>query len=278
LIACAASVLFTACGGDGDHPSTPSITGEPNALTVNAGQPASFSVSASGTGPLFYQWRRGDVDIPGATAATYAIAIVTASDDGALFRVAVKNTIGSVTSDIARLTVHFAPDIISHPVGLAVATGARATFSLVTTGNPVPSLQWRRNGVAIAGATEASFTTAATSLTDNGAVFSVVASNAAGTATSSGALLEVLDPPVITRNPVSIAVTAPAPAPFSVTATGSPILVFRWTFNGQPLSGATSSAIVFSPSAVSENGAVLTAIVTNRVGSATSAPAVLTVH
>jgi uncharacterized repeat protein (TIGR01451 family) len=278
----ALAVALAACGGGGSGgggtppPPLPTVTA-PHATTVDAGQPASFSVTPGGTGPFAYQWRRNGVAIPGATASTYVIAATTAADDGATISVVVTNGGGSIESAPARLTVRFAPRITSQPTGVAVATGAQATFTVAATGNPLPSFQWQRNGVDLPGGTEPSVTIAATSAADGG-TFTVVASNALGAVTSGGALLEVLDPPVITADPVAVVVDEPQPATFSVTAAGSAPLTFSWTFNGAPLSGASASAITFSPTASSEDGAVLTATVTNRVGTITSAPAVLTVR
>ena len=60
---------------------------------------------ASGTAPLSYQWRRGGVDIAGATSASYVLNPTAVSDNGASFDVVVTNSAGSVTSSAATLTV-----------------------------------------------------------------------------------------------------------------------------------------------------------------------------
>jgi hypothetical protein len=83
----------------------PSITSHPASQTVSVGQSATFSVGASGTPPLSYQWQRNAVDIAGATSSTYTLAFAQASDNGALFRARVSNSFGSVTSNPATLTV-----------------------------------------------------------------------------------------------------------------------------------------------------------------------------
>ena len=83
---------------------SPAITDQPDDVTVSEGQPASFSVSATGTPPLSYQWQKNNVNIPGATASTYTLSAVQSSDAGN-YRVVVTNSAGSVTSQAATLTV-----------------------------------------------------------------------------------------------------------------------------------------------------------------------------
>src|SRR5438552_8761545 len=78
--------------------SPPTITTQPASRTVTAGQTASFSVTATGTAPLSYQWQRVGVPICGATPASYTTPSTTSGDNGAQFTVVVSNTAGSVTS------------------------------------------------------------------------------------------------------------------------------------------------------------------------------------
>jgi glucose/arabinose dehydrogenase/regulation of enolase protein 1 (concanavalin A-like superfamily) len=84
--------------------AAPVITDQPDNLTVSAGQPASFHVTASGTAPLSYQWRKNNVAIAGATSATYTISNTQSSDAGN-YQVVVSNSAGSVVSQVATLTV-----------------------------------------------------------------------------------------------------------------------------------------------------------------------------
>src|SRR5207245_814943 len=85
-----------------------SITTQPASKTVTAGQTASFSVAATGTAPLSYQWQKNSVAISGATSSSYTTPATTSSDNGALFTVVVSNTAGTVTSNAATLTVNAA--------------------------------------------------------------------------------------------------------------------------------------------------------------------------
>ncbi len=98
------------CGGYSNPGSVngtgaPYITAQPVNQTATAGQTATFSVTATGTTPLAYQWQKDGTDISGATAASYTTPVTTTADSGEQFRVAVSNSAGSVTSMPATLTV-----------------------------------------------------------------------------------------------------------------------------------------------------------------------------
>ena len=69
------------------------------------GQTATFTVSATGTAPLSYQWQKGTTPIAGATASSYTTPATTLADDTSTFQVVVSNSAGSVTSNSATLTV-----------------------------------------------------------------------------------------------------------------------------------------------------------------------------
>ena len=83
----------------------PSITQQPASITVSVGQPASFSVAASGAAPLNYQWQRNGANISGATLSAYTVSNAQLSDSGSQFRCVVTNSHGTVTSGAATLTV-----------------------------------------------------------------------------------------------------------------------------------------------------------------------------
>jgi hypothetical protein len=84
----------------------PTITTQPASQTVTVGQTATFTVVATGTAPLSYQWQKNGTAISGATSASYTTPATTSADNGAQFRVAVSNSAGSVTSNAATLTVN----------------------------------------------------------------------------------------------------------------------------------------------------------------------------
>ena len=175
-------------------PVAPSLTTQPASQTVTAGQTATFSVTATGTAPLSYQWKKNGTAISGAISSSYTTPATTSSDNGAQFTVVVSNTVGSATSAAASLTVNaapVAPSITTQPASQTVTAGQTATFSVTATGTAPLSYQWKKNGTAISGAISSSYTTPATTSSDNGAQFTVVVSNTVGSATSSAATLTV---------------------------------------------------------------------------------------
>ena len=175
----------------------PVIKVQPVDQRVYSGEFATFWVRATGTPPLAYQWYKNDVPIEGATSTNYAI-VGTTSDDGALFHVTVSNQLASVTSSNAVLSVsNAAPIITVQPQDQTVTAPATATFSVLAAGSRPFTYQWYRAGSMIAGATNANYTTGATSFDDKGATFSVKVMNSVGVATSSNAVLAVNVIPLI---------------------------------------------------------------------------------
>lgn len=191
------SLLLAACGGGGDagtsggggtSMSAPVITTQPQAQNITTGSMATFTVTATGSALLNYQWSKNGTAIAGATSATYTTPAAALTDSGTSFTVAVTNSVGQVASSAAMLTVLDAATITSQPQPQTVTTGDTATFSVTATGSAL-SYQWSKNGTAISGATGASYTTPAVALADSGATFSVAVSNAASKSTSNNATL-----------------------------------------------------------------------------------------
>src|SRR5438874_1930653 len=251
---------------------------------VTADQTATFTVTATGTAPLSYQWQKNGTAIGAATAASYTTPATTAADNGDLFTVVVSNTAGSMTSNAAALTVSsvlVAPTITRQPASQTVSAGQRATFTVTATGTAPLSYQWQRNGTAIGAATAASYTTPATMTSSSEERRTVVVSNAAGSVTSNAAALTVNSAPVaptITTQPASQMVTAGQTATFTVTATGTAPLSYQWQRNGTAIGGATAASYTTPATVTSDSGAQFTVVVSNAVGSVTSNAAALTVN
>ena len=148
----------------------PAITTQPASSTVTAGQTATFTVVATGNPAPTYQWASAPsgsstfTNISGATSATLTVASATAAQNGNQYRVTVTNSVGTVTSSIATLTVQTPPAITTQPSSATVTAGATATFTAAASGNPAPTVQWQvsTNGgtsfTPISGATSATLT------------------------------------------------------------------------------------------------------------------------
>jgi hypothetical protein len=264
----------------------PAITAQPASQSVVAGANVSFSVTASGTAPLSYQWQFNGANLSGATSTSLTLAGVQPANGGN-YSVMVTNPAGSVTSAVAVLTVLVPPVITTQPQSLTNVAGTTATFSATATGSAPLSYQWQLNGVnlvnagRISGATGATLTITSVQLADAGS-YTIGASNAAGVATSTPAILTVIALPVITTQPVSQSVNVGTNASFSVTASGTSPLSYRWSFNGANLADGgqflgTASATLSIANAQTTNAGGYSVVVTNTLGSVTSTLASLIV-
>lgn len=170
------------------------ITAQPVNVNIAAGQATSFTVEAGGTGPFSYQWQRNGVAIPGATAASYTTPVLSFADNGTLYAVVLRNASGSVASANATLAVStgpLGPGFSAEPVSFtAVSLGSTPTLLPVVSGF-FPSVQWRRNGAAIAGATARTYTLPPVSAADDGAWYSMLACNSNGCVTTLNAQMQL---------------------------------------------------------------------------------------
>jgi hypothetical protein len=105
------ALVFTACGGGSAYnppppaATAPAITTQPVNASIPVGSTATFMVVASGSSPLTYQWQKNGTALTGATSSSYTTPAVQAADDGSMFSVLVTNSVGSVTSNGAKLSV-----------------------------------------------------------------------------------------------------------------------------------------------------------------------------
>lgn len=169
--------------------NAPSISTQPQSLSVVQSSNATFTVSASGTAPLAYQWWFGGTNLVGATTNVYSISSAQPTNAGN-YTVVITNVAGSITSSVAALAVITSPIITTNPVPLSVVQGSAANFSVTAIGIQPLGYQWLFNGTNISGATTNPYSLANAQITNAGN-YSVVVTNVAGSITSSVAAFTV---------------------------------------------------------------------------------------
>lgn len=176
--------------GDG-----PAITVQPTNVVVVAGSNAAFNVTATGTGPLAFQWFFNTTNVlAGATNTTLTLTNVLLTSAGN-YTLMVTNVAGSVTSAVAVLTVLVPPSITAQPVSQTVSVGQSVSFTVTATGTAPLNYQWRKDGTNLNGATSATYNLAGVQTNQAGS-YTVVVSNAAGSVTGA-------PPAVLSVNAVS---------------------------------------------------------------------------
>lgn len=250
----------------------PTITQQPTNQTVAVGQTAFFSLAASSANPISYQWYKNSVLITGATSNSYTTAAASLADNGAVFYCIVSDLDGSVQSNNATLLVGESPLITQDPANLSVTEGQPASFTVAATGTAPLQYQWRKNGVDITGATSTTFNIGATTLADNGSVYSCVVSNPFGIVLSNNATLTVNagEVPAITQQPLNSSALSGQTATFTITASGTIPLQYQWYKNNVSIAGATSSSYTTPATVLADNNSTFYCSVTNSFGTVNS--------
>lgn len=171
--------------------TAPVITTQPIGGALIVGGSIVLSVEATGTPAPTFQWRKDGADIEGETASTLTLADVVLDAAGS-YTVVATNAMDTITSETAEIIVTDAvvPAVTEQPEDAAADTGGSALFTVLASGSPPVSYQWRFDGEAIPGGTTA--TLSLTNLdTDDAGAYSVVISNHAGSVTSATGSLTV---------------------------------------------------------------------------------------
>jgi hypothetical protein len=190
-----AAIYSAGSAGKCFTPVAPVVTTQPANQTVLLGGTASFSVTASGTQPLNYQWSLNGTNINNATNPTLTLNDVQLNQTGN-YSVLVANAVGSTNSIAAVLTVALPPIITQQPQSQVVVSYSAASFIVEATGTGPLNYQWRKGGTNLvdggnmSGSATTNFNLASVSLSDAGN-YDVVVSNPYATTNSAVAVLTV---------------------------------------------------------------------------------------
>jgi len=192
----------------------PTIVQEPVSRTNLAGSTAQFAVIASGTPAPAFQWFQNGLPLAddarhsGSTSTNLTISSVTNNDAGS-YTVVVSNSFGTVPSAVATLTVWAPPRIVTQPISQSVVPGDTVSFSATASGSSPLYYQWHMeglglsNGGRVSGANSPTLTISGAQEDDAGN-YSLLVTNAAGSATSSNAVLTVRPPPPCVAAPAGL--------------------------------------------------------------------------
>ena len=168
----------------------PTVSILPPSQTVFAGSNATFTAIELGLPPLTNQWQSSQGPISGATTTNFTILNVQPTNAGN-YSVVVSSSVGSVTSLVANLTVIGAPTITNPPAPVSVTVGHPASYAVGAYGAPTLAYQWRQNGAAVAGATNAALTIS-NAFAANAGLYTVAITNLYGSVTSTPVGLTVI--------------------------------------------------------------------------------------
>ena len=236
--------------------TAPSITTQPQSQTIQSGQTATLSVTASGT-LLTYQWYQGtsgntSSPISGATSSSYTTPALTQTTS---YWVRVSSCGALVDSNTATITVNpvcTAPSITTQPQGQTIQSGQTATLSVSASGTPPLNYQWYRGSSgdtsSPVGTNSSSYTTPA--LTQTTSYWVRVSQTCSSATVNSNTATITVNPvctaPSITLQPQGQTIQSGQTAMLSVSASGTS-LTYQW-YQGtsgntsSPISGATSSS------------------------------------
>jgi hypothetical protein len=239
-----------------------------------------FHTDACGSSAISYQWQFNGTNLNGETRRILRLFNVTSNNAGA-YQVIATNLSGAITNSVATLEVIYqAPGATSY---LAYGTtpayiGTPITMCADISGIPYPGVQWQRNGVNVPGANSTClhFTSVQAS---NAGVYTLVATNAAGSATSGPITLVVTTaPPVYAYYPFQLPPFAIGSSAYLCAATDmDPFPSFQWRLNGVNIPGATNQCF-FDPDLSANDAGLYTVVATNISTAYTSPPIALTVY
>jgi uncharacterized delta-60 repeat protein len=255
--------------------TAPTIVTQPSGRSAQVGDYFSISIGVSGSPSPFVQWQKNGVVIPGATGTYVSFSSATTNDSGS-YAAVVSNAFGSVTSDACTVAVTVSsgqtpvtPTIQQQPTSQTLTAGySYVTLSVVASGTPAPTYQWRKDGTAITGSTYSTLSLGWVTLASAGN-YDVVVTNSAGSVTSSVAVITVQQAPTFAAYPQNANVLVGSTVTLASSVLAQPAATFQWKKDGNVISGATDSTLVLRNVQMGDAGSY-TIVATSTLGSASS--------
>ena len=248
-----------------DGASPPSISFQSQSVSLQAGDTLSFSVVASGTAPLRYQWYNRRLALSGQTASTFSIASVSAPHSGD-YKLRVSNSYGYVDSEVMYIAFREdgeSPIITSRLQNMLLQESDTLNLSVAVSGTAPLSYQWYKNDAPIRTAKDLSISRITQA--DVG-FYKVVVYNIYGEVSSNTVTVSIVkQAPKITTQPKSKNIVELRPLFLSVTAVGSS-LNYQWYKDNQIIPGQTSSDLLISRAATPADGGEYKVKVSNPYG------------
>ena len=238
--------------------SMPKILVPPKGQRVCQGDAATFSVQASSSEPLSYQWFKDGKMIQGATADTYTIPAATFGDT-ASYSVQIRDRCNLIESEAANLQTIGVPAISLQPASQIVCQGTPVTFNVRAISDDPLSYQWFKDGVEIPGAIAEVYTIQKAITGDKGSYY-VQARNSCGQIESETANLDIIALPEILVQPTSQKVCEGSTATFTVLAKSAQPLTYQWIKGGRIIPGANSAELTIFDANMEDMGEYRVAI------------------
>ena len=233
----------------------PKITKQPLSVAEIPGKTVTFSTAATGKGTVKYQWYYKSAKAGaewtslGSGYAKPSFSYTLAEKhNGVQYRCKITDNNGSIYSDVATVTVKPLPKIAKQPASVSAIPGTAVTFSVSATGTGTLRYQWYYKNAAAGSAWTslgAKYTSASFSYTlaerHNGVQYYCKITDANGVVNSNAVKVTVLDPPKITKQPVSLSVKPGETATFSVAATGKGTVKYQWYYKSAALGSEWTS-------------------------------------
>jgi hypothetical protein len=230
-------------GSDYAPGTVPAIISQPANQNAIFGTNLVLAVQADGTPPLRYQWRFEGDDISGATNASLLLGNFGAENAG-LYNVRVFNSGGVAVSSNFVVAGRFGLQIVQQPVSRIVSLGGMTNFNVVATAGQPIQYQWRLNGTPVSNGSIATLVLTNVQPTNEG-IYTCVVSDGYDTFVTQPATLTIVFKPVWTLQPISQTAAEGGSVTFTVAASGTTPIHFRWRTNGFTF---TNAVIIATPS------------------------------